>query len=139
MLATKKAIFFYRVFSKRFAQNYCFQNFSWLLLPYSPHYSWTYKFLVKAFPENFNLTACYVMLTYHIIVNFSILFILQNFNVVTEWNFKFQISSFLCFKFFDLFFGYMCMEDIKGKNYLLWKYYDYNLYYMFSNYPPSSC
>ena len=44
-----------KVSTKRFTENYCFQESGWLLFPGSSPDYWTHGFLVKAFRENFNV------------------------------------------------------------------------------------
>ena len=59
MIAKTRAEFPFRVSTKRFTQNFCFQESGWLVfLGSSPDY-WTHGLLVKAFRENFNVTSYY--------------------------------------------------------------------------------
>ena len=59
MIAKTRVYFSFKVSTKRFTQNYCFQEFGWLLFPGSfPDY-WTQGFPVKVFCEIFNETSYY--------------------------------------------------------------------------------
>ena len=59
MIAKTRAEFPFKVSTKRFKQKFCFQESGWLLFPCSSPNYWTHGFLVKAFRENFNMTAYY--------------------------------------------------------------------------------
>ena len=48
-----------KVSTKRFTQNYYFQESGWLLFPGSSSDNWTHGFSVKAFRENFNVRSYY--------------------------------------------------------------------------------
>ena len=63
MRAKIRAKFPFKVSTKRFAQNYCFQKSGWLLFPGSSPDNWTHRFPVKAFRENFNWTSYYAEYT----------------------------------------------------------------------------
>ena len=49
----------FKVSTKRFTQNYCFQESGWHLFPGSSPDYWTHGFPVKASRENFNVTLYY--------------------------------------------------------------------------------
>ena len=59
MIAKTRAEFPFKVSTKRFTQNYCFQESGWLLFPSSTPDNWTHGFPVKAFRENFDVTSYY--------------------------------------------------------------------------------
>ena len=58
-IAKTRAEFPFKVSTKRLTQNYCFQEFGWLLFPGSSSDYWTHAFTVKTFRENFNVTSYY--------------------------------------------------------------------------------
>ena len=59
MIARTRAEFSFKVSTKRFTQNYCFQESGWLLFPgRSPDY-WAHEFAGEAFHKNFNVASHY--------------------------------------------------------------------------------
>ena len=59
MIAKTRADFPFKVSTKRFTQNYCFQESDWLLSPGRLPDYWTQGFSVKTFRENFNEMSYY--------------------------------------------------------------------------------
>ena len=59
MIAKTGAEFPLKVSTKRFTQNYCFQESGWLHFPGSSPDYWTHSFPVKVFRENLNVTSYY--------------------------------------------------------------------------------
>ena len=59
MIAKTRAEFPFKISTKHFTQNYCFQESGWLLFPGSSPDYWTHGFLVKVFHEKFNVTSYY--------------------------------------------------------------------------------
>ena len=55
MIAKNRAKFPFKVFTKCFTQNYCFQESDWLFFPGSSPDYWKHGFPVKAFREKFNV------------------------------------------------------------------------------------
>ena len=59
MIAKTRTEFSFKVSTKRFTRNYCFQESGWLLfLDSSPEF-WTHGFPMIAFRENFKVTSYY--------------------------------------------------------------------------------
>ena len=56
MIAKTRAEFPFKISTKHFTQNYCFQESGWLLFAGSSPDYWTHGFLVKVFHEKFNVT-----------------------------------------------------------------------------------
>ena len=59
MIAKTRVEFPLKVSTKRFTQNYCFQESGWLHFPGSSPDYWTHLFPVEVFRENFNVTSYY--------------------------------------------------------------------------------
>ena len=59
MVAKTRAEFPFKISTKRFTQNYCFQESSWVFFPGSSPDYWTHGFPVKSFHENFNVASYY--------------------------------------------------------------------------------
>ena len=57
MIAKTRAEFSFKASTKRFTQNYCFQESDWLLFPGSSTDYWRQGLLVKAFRKNFDVTS----------------------------------------------------------------------------------
>ena len=59
MIAKTRAEFPFKISTKCFTQNYCFQESGWFLFPGNSPDNWTHGFFVKAFRENFNVRSYY--------------------------------------------------------------------------------
>ena len=121
MIAKTRAEFPLKVSTKRFTQNYCFQESGWLPLPVAHQITGHTNFPWKPFAKT--LMWRHIMQKIPWFCKFNILFIWLKIATVSAWNFKFQISCFLYLKTFEVYiYIYIYIMHIM---YLLYIYYLY--------------
>ena len=100
MIAKTSVKFLQKVSTKRFTQNYCFQESGWLPLVVAHQITGYTDFPWKQFAKT--LMRRHIMQKIPWYCKFNVLFIWLKIAAVSAWNFKFQISCFLCLKTFKV-------------------------------------